>query len=252
MTDDKNTEVIVWKKTRQRRQKVQGGAWKVAYADLVTAMMALFIVLWVLNQDRAVIHAVTKYFKNPSGTSVIGEDTSESPSAPKKDGDAIDLKELHTRELQRIGEGLLKALSQSEEFGPLMNQIKIEIVEEGLRIEIVESADDVFFEVGTAKLKQSTDRLLADIGNRLSKSPYKVVIEGHTDSRPYPESATGYSNFELSADRANSARRALIAGGLQDEKIDEIRGHANRKLRDKSDPFGFVNRRISIIVEHPK
>jgi chemotaxis protein MotB len=129
-----------------------------------------------------------------------------------------------------------------------MNQIKIDIVREGLRIEIVETADDVFFDVGNSRLKPPAIRLLENIGARLKALPNRIVVEGHTDARPYPGALPDYTNFELSSDRANSARRALTRGGSPEGQIDEVRGYAATRLRDRNDPLGACNRRISVTV----
>jgi chemotaxis protein MotB len=230
-----------------------GGAWKVAYADFVTAMMALFIVLWVLSQDQNVKQLVANYFKNPIGFSnkgknLIGADTpqldqAKNPSIPNPREKEIEL-------LKSMGDKILGELTQDATFKNIVGQIKIEFVKEGLKIEIVDSAKDLFFEIGTAKLTKEAELLLMKIGNQLAKLPNKIIIEGHTDSRPYPGGSSGYTNFELSADRANSARRALTSGDLPDKQIDQVRGYADRRLRDPKDPFSFVNRRISIIVKY--
>ena len=140
-------------------------------------------------------------------------------------------------------------LDSEPKFNNMKGQIKIEIVKEGLRIELLDSAKDLFFEVGTSKLREEAILLLKKIGNELSMLQNKIIIEGHTDARPYSGDGSGYTNFELSADRANSARRALISGKLGDNQIDQVRGYADRRLRDKKDPFNLVNRRIDIIVE---
>lgn len=247
-----NAEPVVVRKPA-RLHRVHGGAWKVAYADFVTAMMALFIVLWVLNQNQTVVKAVGSYFKDPAAKAVhIKADLSGGSSQATSDAQLSDdpLREAEKNRFEEIRKNLVQELSKSPEFEGLMNQIKIEIVQEGLRIEIVESANDAFFEIGTSQLKPSTARLLQDIGNRLKQLPNKVVVEGHTDSRPYPGSSLNYTNFELSADRANSARRALNAGGLRDRQIEEIRGYADSHLRDREDPFNVINRRISVIVKY--
>ncbi len=150
-----------------------------------------------------------------------------------------------------MGDKILSELSSNPNFSKLAGQIKVEIVDEGLRIEMLDSSE-VFFKIGTSSLKPEAVNLLKIIGNELSKLPNKIVIEGHTDSRPYSGGNKGYTNFELSADRANSARRALLQGDMKMSQIDEIRGYADRKLRDKKDPYNLVNRRISIIVKFTK
>ncbi|MEB2354865.1 MAG: OmpA family protein, partial [Ignavibacteriales bacterium] len=140
-------------------------------------------------------------------------------------------------------------LSSNSDFAYLMDQIKIEIANEGLRIEMIESNDAVFFEIGTSELREDAKKLLYELSKNLKAIPNKLIIEGHTDARPYPNDGRGYTNFELSVDRANSARRVIVASGLDPVRIDEIRGYADTRLLDKKDPFNLVNRRISIIIK---
>lgn len=230
-----------------------GGAWKVAYADFVTAMMALFIVLWVLSQNDEVKEAVAGYFKDPIGFSTKGKTILEGNSSQ-----LIDLKlqeemqrmEMEKQELEKMGEKLIEELSDDTGFMNLSDQVKIEIVKEGLRIELVDSANDIFFEVGTSELKAEAKRLIQKIGFELAKMKNKIIVEGHTDARQYANDGSGYSNFELSADRANSAKRALVTGGVSEKQIDEVRGFADTRLRDPKDPLSFLNRRISITVKY--
>ncbi len=230
-----------------------GGAWKVAYADFVTAMMALFIVLWVMSQSEKVRELVANYFKNPIGLSSKGKDilAGDNKNMIKIDNNSIQDERAREMEmLKEMGDKLLGEISANPAFKNISSQVKIEFVKEGLRIEIIDSSKDLFFEIGTAKLTQEAFMLLQKIGNELSTLPNKIIIEGHTDSRQYNNGPDGYTNFELSADRANAARRALTSNLLPDKQIDQVRGYADRKLRDKSDPFNFVNRRISIIVKY--
>ncbi len=241
---------IIIKKSKPHGGDHHGGAWKVAYADFVTAMMALFIVLWVLGQDDAIKESVAKYFKDPIGLStkgrVILEGTTSKPLEDVKS--QMDQKATEALQLKNMGDKLLTELQRDPEFSNITAQIKIEIIDEGLRIEMLDSDENVFFEIGTSQLKPEAVGILKKIGDYLAKLPNKIVIEGHTDARPY-NGRDGYTNFELSADRANSARRALELGLFDAGKIDEIRGYADRHLRDKNDPFNLVNRRISIIVK---
>ncbi len=240
-----------------------GGAWKVAYADFVTAMMALFIVLWILGQDKEVIKNVAGYFKDPVGfsekmkaISVIGAGVSLPSDSSRSIIDKINQRKMEMERLNAMKDSIVKSLSSNNEFANLMDQVKMEIVDEGLRIEMVESNDAVFFEIGTAELKPEAKKLLKIIEKNLATIPNKIIIEGHTDSRPYANISGGYTNFELSVDRANSARRALVEDGLNYGRIDEVRGYADSRLLDKNDPFNLVNRRISIIIkfatEEPK
>ncbi len=252
MAEDKENQPRIIRRINKQGGGHHGGAWKVAYADFVTAMMALFIVLWILGQDQEIRNSVAHYFKNPIGFSnkgknILGGDIRNPSTSTKNDKITQRIKEIEV--LREMGEKLLGELSKNETFKLLAGQIKIDFVKEGLRIEIIDSSKDLFFEIGTAKLTKPARLLLTKIGNNLAKLPNKIIIEGHTDSRAYSGKGDGYTNFELSADRANSARRALIADSLSEAQIFEVNGFADRKLRDPKHPFSFVNRRISIIVK---
>jgi len=161
------------------------------------------------------------------------------------------LKQIQRQKMEATGQELMKELSNVPEFKELLKKITIEYTEDGMRIEIIET-DDVFFEIGTSKLKRAAAELLKKIGENLAKKNNKIVLEGHTDSRPFPGSGFGYTNFELSADRANASRRGLLAGGVTNNQIDEIRGFADKRLRDAKDPYSASNRRISILVKYDK
>lgn len=229
-----------------------GGAWKVAYADFVTAMMALFIVLWILGQDQEVKEAVSGYFKDPVGFSSKGKNILEGNSSQLINlnmEEEIQKKEAERQELEKIGEKLKSEISGDTELMNISDQVRVEIVKEGLRIELIDSENDVFFDLGTSELKLDAKRLIQKVGQELSKMPNRIIVEGHTDSRQYNNNGSGYSNFELSTDRANSAKRALVLGGVSERQIDEIRGFADTRLRNHEDPFSFLNRRISITVK---
>ena len=233
-----------------------GGAWKVAYADFVTAMMALFIVLWILGQEEEVKKNVAGYFKDPVGFSdkmkaiSVMDGLMQLPTDSAKSViEKIKERESEVDRLNAMKDSIVSDLSSNSEFSNLMDQVKMEIVNEGLRIEMMESNDNVFFEIGTSQLCVEAQKLLKEIGKNLSVIPNKLIIEGHTDSRPYSNDGNGYSNFDLSTDRANSARRVILSGGLEFGRIDEVRGYADTRLLDKKDPFNLVNRRISIIIK---
>jgi len=233
-----------------------GGAWKVAYADFVTAMMALFIVLWILGQDEKIVQNVAGYFKDPVGFSekmkAISVMNSGMQLPTDKEISIIDKMKEREKEVERLNEmkdSIVNDLSKNGEFNNLLGQIKIEIVNEGLRIEMMESNNAAFFEIGTSELKPDAKKILQEIGKDLKVIPNKIIIEGHTDSRPYSNDGRGYTNFELSTDRANSARRIVVSGGLEESRIDEVRGYADTRLLDKNDPFNLVNRRISLIIK---
>lgn len=247
--------IIVVKKVNKHGGH-HGGAWKVAYADFVTAMMALFIVLWILGQDEEVIKSVAGYFKDPVGFSEkmkaisVLDGMMELPTDAATDAlDKLKQREQEVEKLNAMKDSIISDLSANGEFANLMDQVKMEIVNEGLRIEMMESNDNVFFEIGTSQLRPEAQKLLKEIGKNLTIIPNKLIIEGHTDSRPYSNDGGGYTNFELSTDRANSARRVILSGGLEIGRIDEVRGYADTRLLDKKDPFNLVNRRISIIIK---
>ena len=256
MADNRNSDQpIIIKKIVQGGHGHHGGAWKVAYADFVTAMMALFIVLWILGQDDSVKENIQHYFNDPIGfAGGKGPSPIDGPGnkiiAPKILTD-LEQKNIERQRLEEMGEKLINNLKEND-FKELVDNIDIEVTDEGLRIEIMESNNDAFFEVGTASLKASAKKILTTIGKQMTTLKNKIVVEGHTDSRPFPNGPNGYSNYELSADRANSARRVLIESGLVSNQIDEIRGYADNRLRDPKNPFDLVNRRISIIVKFSK
>jgi len=253
MASQQDQQIFPTKKKPKKHHGHHGGAWKVAYADFVTAMMALFIVLWVLGQSEEVKQAVAGYFKDPAGFQI----SSAAPPGGSKN-DIINL-QLEAKRLQREKQQkqfeemkgkIMKELGQNPNFVTLLDQIEITMVDEGLKIEMLESADNVFFEIGSSKLNIYAEQILRKIGGDLKNLPNYVVVEGHTDSRRYNGSISGYDNFDLSAERANSAKRALEIGGLSESQIDEIRGYADKRLRDPIDPYSLVNRRISIILRY--
>jgi chemotaxis protein MotB len=255
MVEDGNEATPVIKKIKKSHGGHHGGAWKVAYADFVTAMMALFIVLWVLSQKPEVVEAVAGYFKDPVGFSTKSKILLEGKANPIPDlsiKEEMQQHEAEKMELEKLGEKLNQELRSDTHLMGLADQVKIEIVKEGLKIELTDSEKDVFFEIGTSEMKSNARTLIQKIGGEISKIPNKIIVEGHTDSRQYNNIGTGYTNFELSSERALSAKRALVGGGLQEKKIDEVRGYADTRLRSERDPLSFLNRRISITVKFLK
>ncbi len=232
-----------------------GGAWKVAYADFVTAMMALFIVLWVLSQSDDVKEAVAHYFKDPVGFSsktsgVIGQGRKDSGKKNKGVTKSISMREFEQKKFENLKLQIEKDLGTNKALVKLSGQVEIQITDEGLRIEMIDKKNNYFFDIGSAHLKPAAREMLHRIGAKLKTLKNKIVIEGHTDARPFVRKDGVYTNFELSADRANAARRALIEGGLPQKQIDEVRGYADRRLRDPKHPYSLVNRRISIIIKY--
>lgn len=234
-----NQEIVVVKK-RPRHADHHGGAWKVAYADFVTAMMALFIVLWLMNGSKPVKDAVGSYFRDPRGVSNLkGSD---------KYG-AADIATLRVQKMQQLKAELLRSIHRLDPLDKLKNQIEITITQEGLRIELMESAKGTFFEMGSAKPTSALREILQVLSPELGKLANTVSIEGHTDSRPYALVRT-YDNWDLSSDRANEARRLMQTEGLRPNQISQVRGFANQRLRLPQNPEDPSNRRISVIVQY--
>jgi chemotaxis protein MotB len=217
-----------------------GGAWKVAYADFVTAMMALFIVLWLLNSSNQIKVAVGGYFKDPTGTS------KKVGSGMNGSGENF----IVTKEnMSKIKDELQAAVHKVNIEEKLKNQIEMTITAEGLRIELTESEKGVFFPSGAPEPNSEAKELLSMLAAELGKLPNAISIEGHTDSKPYATSGN-YSNWELSADRANAARRVMQQSGLGPKQVTQVRGYADQRLRKPQDPEDPANRRISLIVQY--
>jgi chemotaxis protein MotB len=217
-----------------------GGAWKVAYADFVTAMMALFIVLWLMNSSDHMRKAIAGYFNDPRGSS----STAGTDRAGAGEAVALSRNDLHDLKAR-----LEQQVTSNPALVKLKKQIEITITPEGLRIELIESRDGTFFETGSATLNENGRTTLALLANQLAQVPNLISLEGHTDARAYAD-ANGYGNWELSADRANAARRLMEHVGLRTGQISQVRGFADRQLRAPGDPLDPSNRRISVIVHY--
>jgi chemotaxis protein MotB len=216
-----------------------GGAWKVAYADFVTAMMALFIVLWLMHASPEVQKAVGGYFKDPSGTASLTGTNVAGAGA----GMTLDKKNI-----ENLKEKLQKAIQQNPEFDKLKNNVEMTVTGEGLRIELVESEKGLFFESGQPLPTGLGKDLLVKLAQELSKMSGPVALEGHTDSQRY--GTENYTNWELSADRANAARRIMQSSGLKPSQVTQVRGFADQRLRIPANPTDPSNRRVSIIVQY--
>ncbi len=280
-----------------KRKKVvagghHGGAWKVAYADFVTAMMAFFLVMWLVSsvneEQRAALFA---YFQNPSmqdgrspraapgqlgpggaSTSPInmrgGLDAPRTrmtpdpsigapvaaigPAGGARTSDEEEARRITEAAEQRQLESLMKeleaAIQRSQALAPFKDQLLLDITPEGLRIQIVDAQNRPMFDLGSTRLKDYTDRILRELATYLNGVPNRISLTGHTDTTPYAAGAVGYTNWELSADRANAARRALEAGGMKSEKVARVVGLSSSVLFDKANPRNPINRRISLIV----
>jgi len=235
-----------------------GGAWKVAYADFVTAMMAFFLVMWIIGLSQNIKEAIAAYFKDPVGfMKAVNEGKLAFSIAPDagavKAGEKDAPKPDEVTEKQRMElakQELEKVVAGVPEFRNLKPYVKIQIVDEGLRVELLESSQSVFFVSGSAEVNPQARQLLTRIARYLSKLPNRIIIEGHTDSRPFARG--GMTNWELSANRANAARRILEAGGLRKGQIYQVRGYADNKLRVPNDPYHYSNRRISLLIAYNK
>jgi chemotaxis protein MotB len=235
------TRPIIIIKKKHGHAGHHGGAWKVAYADFVTAMMALFIVLWLMNSSKQIQEAVGGYFKDPTGTSKkVGSDMVGSGEnfIVSKDN------------MQQLKEQLQKAIREVPHFETFKNHIEITVTNEGLRIELTESASGTFFESGSTKISRDGEELIATLAQELGKLPNKIAIEGHTDAVAY--SSANYGNWELSADRANAARRLMQMNGIRQDQVTQVRGFADQRLRKPDAPTDPSNRRISMIVQYLK
>jgi chemotaxis protein MotB len=218
-----------------------GGAWKVAYADFVTAMMSLFIVLWLLNSSNQVKVAIGGYFKDPRGTSKkVGTGLNGS-------GDNFTLTKDN---MDQIKNELQKIVRQMPDFDKLKDQIAMTVTTEGLRIELMESEKGTFFPSAASEPGTDGKDILVKLAQQLGQVPNTLSIEGHTDAKQFSGAQKNYSNWELSTDRANAARRVMEASGLRPNQITQVRGYASQRLRNPNDPEDPANRRISLIVQY--
>lgn len=280
--DDKKPIVI--KRVKKVVGGHHGGAWKIAYADFVTAMMAFFLLMWLLGSTtKGDLKGISDYFKTPLKVALMGGSGSGDSSSiihgggkdltrstgQVKEGDLpskkriINLKETQQeflrlqkqRELEKLKKlksNIEKAIESDAKLKKYKNQILLDITSEGLRIQIVDEKNRPMFKSGSARLQPYTKDILHEIGKALNQVPNKISLSGHTDAQTYAGGASGYSNWELSADRANASRRELIAGGMSPDKVVRVVGLASAVLFDKKNPLNPINRRISIIVMNKK
>jgi chemotaxis protein MotB len=228
----------------------------VAYADFVTALMAFFLVMWLVNSSRSVKESVAGYFREPgifdqqkSNGPIPGGEMRLGPNQATQEPNPKEILNSEREILEKAAARIKSVLASSPELKNLQKQIEIVVTREGLRIELLEGSQPTFFASGSAELAPLTTRVLGLIAGELGKLKNPVIVEGHTDSRPYT-SATGYTNWELSADRANAARRVMERDGLRLHQIKGIRGYADTSLRVADKPLDPRNRRVSVIVQH--
>ena len=233
--------IIVKKKKVHAGHGHHGGAWKVAYADFVTAMMSLFIVLWLLSSSEQVKKAVGGYFTDPTGKS---HDVGNGLH-----GNGADSMGVNKEDMGKLKEKLEAAIRESAPLSKIREHVIFTITGEGLRVELLEDENGIFFASGSALPSEYGRELLAKLAEEIGKLPNKVTMEGHTDSRPY-KGSPDYSNWELSTDRANAARRWMVSHGMRDDQVIQVRGFADHSLRDPAHPDEASNRRITLIIQY--
>lgn len=271
---------IVVKRIKRGGGKGHTAAWKIAYADFVTAMMAFFLLMWLLGSTtKGDLEGIAEYFKTPLKVALAGGSGSGDSSSVIKGGGAdltkqdgqikkgetvaerktINLRaaqaELERRETERLV-ALKARIDTAIEANPLLSkfksQIRLELTPDGLRIQVIEDGTRPMFDIGSASLKDDMRDILRALAQLVNDIPNRISLAGHTDAKPYAAGDRGYSNWELSADRANASRRELVAGGIADDKIIRVVGQGSAVSFDKADPMNPANRRISIIVLNQK
>jgi len=278
-TDDKRPLIVV-RRVKRKGGGHHGGAWKIAYADFVTAMMAFFLLMWLLSStSKGDLQGVAEYFRTPmkvglSGGTAAGDATSIlqgggkdltrkvgqiSVGEPAKGRQLNNLQaseaELTRQEdnrLKQLKKNIETAIEASPSLSPFKEQLKIELTPEGLRIQILDEKNRPMFDLGSAHLKDYTRVILRELAKLLNEVEQKIMLSGHTDAKPYASGERAYSNWELSSDRANASRRELIAGGMEESKILRVVGLSSAVPFNRDDPLDPSNRRISITVTNRK
>jgi chemotaxis protein MotB len=240
MSDPNKEQPIYLIKKKVHGHGHHGGAWKVAYADFVTAMMAFFMVMWLMGSSEKVKSAVSGYFRDPQGFK------KQSGTGMSGEGEQITLSK---DDMEGLKEKIQSAMKQMPDFKLIKDHVTMTVTGEGLRIELLEKEKGMFFQSGSADPSAFGRDLIERMSTELAKLPNTIVIEGHTDSKPF-SGAGGYSNWELSSDRANAARRLMALSGMRHDQIKQVRGFADQRLMDDKDPSAARNRRISVIVQY--
>ena len=274
--DSKKLQPIIIKKVKKGGHAVHGGAWKIAYADFVTAMMAFFLLMWLLGSTtEGDKKGIADYFASPLKVALMGGSGSGDSSSVVKGGGTdltrssgqvkqgdieaqrktlqlkalkADQRRAEVARLESLKKRVEEVLSASPKLAALKSQIRLDMTRDGLRIQIVDEQNRPMFDSGSAVVKPYMRELLREIGMVLAEVPNRLTLEGHTDAQPFGAGERGYSNWELSSDRANASRRELGAGGLPEDRVLLVQGLASSVLFDGTDPMNPVNRRISIIV----
>jgi len=233
--------IIIVKRKKKHACGHHGGAWKVAYADFVTAMLALFIVLWLLSSSEQVQKAVGGYFTDPKGS---GKDVGNGLK-----GAGSESLSLRKEEMNRIKDKLEQAVKNSAALQKIREHVIFTVTGEGLRVELLEGEDSTFFDSASSHPTDFGKDLLKKLAEEIGKLPNKVTMEGHTDSRPFPGGAD-YTNWELSSDRANAARRWMQTNGMHDDQVTQVRGFADQSPRDPEHPADATNRRVTLVIQY--
>lgn len=274
MADEELRPIIV-KRIKKGGGGHHGGAWKIAYADFVTAMMAFFLLMWLLSStSEGELHGIAEYFKSPlkismsggsksgdsitvvpgGGKDLIRQDGQENKGSSKRNVRTSTTMEekMERGRFDRLKKRVESTIDSSPTLKKFKNQLLIDVTTEGLRIQIIDEKNRPMFALASAQLQPYTREILHEIGKTLNDVPNRISLSGHTDAKPYANGEKGYSNWELSTDRANASRRELIAGGMDESKMLRVVGLSSSLLLDKESPFDATNRRISIIVMNKK
>jgi chemotaxis protein MotB len=248
------SKIIIVKKKVKGHAGHHGGSWKVAYADFVTAMMAFFMVMWILGMDQQLRQAIEGYFSNPVGYKkgysggATPISSGSSPASVKTNAIFLASRDYQRKRFDEVSSKLHAKLDSVAQVGKLRAKVEIIVTDAGLRIELIESgAGDTFFPLGSAQLKPEGRIALELIAEELARLENPIAIEGHTDAAPFPRGAT-FTNWELSNARANAARRVLESTAISVGRIVEVTGYADRQLRNAADPRDPANRRISLLL----
>jgi chemotaxis protein MotB len=275
MADDAQRPIIVRRKKR-KPAGAHGGAWKIAYADFVTAMMAFFLLMWLLGSTaKGDLNGISDYFRTPlkvamqggsgsgDSSSIIkggGQDLARAEGQIRKGDQAVaktaiamkaaqaEAQRIDMMKLNELKHRIETAIDRNPILRQYRSQLLLDITSEGLRVQIVDEKNRPMFAVGRAELQPYARDILVEIGKTLNGVDNKVSLAGHTDATPFASGERGYSNWELSADRANASRRALVVGGMEDTRIVRVVGMASAAPLNQTDPLNAMNRRISLIV----
>jgi chemotaxis protein MotB len=277
---DEGLRPIIVKRIKKGGGGHHGGAWKIAYADFVTAMMAFFLLMWLLSStSKGELHGIAEYFRSPLKVAMTGGQSSGNSSVvlPGGGDDLVrqygqrnsgeSTRNMRTRtspptpteqekkervRFDRLKKRVETAINNNPTLQQFKNQLLIDVTTEGLRIQVIDEKNRPMFALASAQLQPYTREILHEIGKTLNDVPNRISLSGHTDAKPYSSGEKGYSNWELSTDRANASRRALVTGGMDESKILRVVGLSSSVLLDTKDPFNPSNRRISIIIMNKK